>query len=318
MILAPGYSTLAGMYSLAKGLIRQRVSERARQVRREKGRIEGVDLDYNIEIAAQFLLYDLFYLSLDEDGQSLVVLRHDGTLAPIALSLFYNTQVGAWSAGEALRKEAASSKSDEIFVRPEGVFGLQSMRSAYWHDAFVSTEVFSRPKEVPVFHAVREALNTAPIINWEIGCISTKALESLARSTEALKQAAAGLSEIGVRTGTRWLDVGRNDGRDRNMYAQLAMYRPFDGCPILMPNSWVSKFYLEIDGKEESPSSARSPVPPKEAILALKAKDPSLTKEEVKELLHPEMSWRQFDIHWRLAAEMDPGIKRPGRRSSKS
>jgi hypothetical protein len=102
------------------------------------------------------------------------------------------------------------------------------------------------------------------------------------------------------------------------MYAQLAMYRPFDGCPVLIPDSWVSTFYSEIDEKAEAPSSSRSPGPPKEAILALKAKDPSLTKEEVKELLYPEMSWRQFDIHWRLAAEMDPGIKRPGRRSSKS
>jgi hypothetical protein len=318
MIYPTGYTPLYGLFHNAKVFIRRRIRDRERELRAEGTKPADVDVDRNVEGAAQYLLLDLFGLCR-APGESIRLLRRDGSLVNADLGLLDPAGYGMLAARRLFEDAAKEAGCEGIFTRPERAFGLQSMRSTYWHDTMLLKPVFPPDKAASVATAVRDVQKLVGIINWTTGCVSTREMEILANATTALKSVSAQLQGIGIRVGLPWLDKILDDGRDREMHAILAMFAPLDGCPVVIPNDWVNRFYSELDGKQDLLSSPeRDSRSPKDAILALKSDDPALTKDEIKERLFPDLSWRQFDIHWRQASEADPGISKAGRRKAKS
>lgn len=116
------------------------------------------------------------------------------------------------------------------------------------------------------------------------------------------------------------IDVNLVDKRHKSNSSELikAALESLHACPVCwkMPAGTID--WMEICGVSENLTGDFQDMSAKAIairILSEKSCDPSLTREEIKERVAPTVSYGRFRQSWSLAAEQDPSISKPGRKS---
>jgi len=314
MISVEGYTTLSEFHLAAQRSIRVRL-QADRQALADEREQPHRELSANVAIAAKFLVFDLFRNnSTGREGNDVYILRPDGTRARLDLKLMAPAEelVG----DDAFEKARLEFFGDRWGYMGDGVFGLKSLRSNYWHSAFLTTKVF-RSRERRLVPSVRDITRYTPVVDWQTSTISLTDLRVFARAMDLINQANAGFSALGIEMGIRALARGA-DTRIGTAAAILEMMSPYEGHIVVAPSEWVAELFDDLRPQSVEERSMQEDRAPKDMIVEFYRGNASMTREEIKEALFPEMSARQFDRHWKQATDAAPELKRPGRRSAKS
>ncbi|WP_208180026.1 hypothetical protein J4T85_019680 [Sinorhizobium medicae] len=323
MLSVDGYAPLGEFYAVAKKLIRWKLRERIAEyeLRKRDGSLTLKDAPLgnvyyeNIEISAKYVVYDLFISLWGADGKRAALIRGDGSKANLELDIFRPIQ-GVNRESSLFRDARAVEVKQNFFKRNEYIFGIQSLESKYWHDAFIADRVFNGSSS-NLLNATRDPRRVLPLINWELGSLSLEKLKILVDALAALKGIVSSLE--GINLSSHRLQSRSLDGSDRDFAESLLnMLEPYNGCPVVAPSGWLDTLYGIADARQEGDPSRDLSQPPRDRILDLWKQDPFLTKDDFKSRLFPEMSVRSFDMHWKQAADLNPEIRKPGRRKAKS
>lgn len=112
------------------------------------------------------------------------------------------------------------------------------------------------------------------------------------------------------------------DLKDMDTYLNL-MYGPFRYLPIIFRRDDFEDYLerLANDSKAQSTTTedagSLSPRNVSAQILRLFDGDGNLTKSKLKDMVAPDMSFRQFQFAWTLATQENHLLKKPGRKSKR-
>ncbi|MCX5580533.1 hypothetical protein [Kaistia terrae] len=335
MISVEGYSPLTEFYAAAQRSIRLRLQQKRQKLEQDGGWRAVTGHQSNVPIAAKFLVYDLFFrCTTGVAGQGVFMLSADGTRAKLDPRLLEPAEETKEDPREDLNapKDAPNEAPKEVDAsfskaRVEffggrwaaagaGIFGLKSLRSEYWHSAFLTTKVF-QPRERRLIPSVRDITRYTPIVDWQTSTISLAELRLFAKSMSLIYEANAGFAALGIEMGSRSFARGV-DTRIGSAASILEMMSPYEGRTVMAPSEWIDEFFADLRPQSIEKQARQEDRAPKDMIVELYRSSASMTRDEIKEALFPEMSARQFDRHWKQATDAAPELKRPGRRSAKS
>ncbi|UYT56501.1 hypothetical protein OHI65_21360 [Brucella sp. MAB-22] len=313
MITFEGYSSLYRFHLDAEFAIRKRLILNENG----KGELSWADRRESINIAARYLVRDIFRMGLEKDKKFPSILTKGGQLyeaSPLLLSFPESPNIPHGLFNKA--RSAAIEKGANL--SHERVFGLSSLALDYWHSAFQNERVFNTGP-----YAVQAAAAAFPrvisLVDWRTGTVSIKALRALNDAINAMRAAKEFLSMCGNFLALEEIDYLITEFDKSDNLPMLEMLANYDGCTVVAPTDWLS--LLELSDKESAEASSVSLLydsSPKDAIIVLLSEDPTLTKPRVKLKLFPEVSDRRFNTFWAQASESKPEIMKPGRRSTKS
>ncbi|PDT39829.1 MULTISPECIES: hypothetical protein [Sinorhizobium] len=316
MIAVDGYEPLHRFYTVAKNIINEKLRIKAKEYREAiNSGIETTYIVHNTKIAAKFVVYDLF----SEEGRSSIqILCSNGSKVNLGFELFYPRE--RVSRESSMFSDARLEQQNlGVFKRHEYIFGLQSLDAPYWHDSFLRSKVFVGGSGGRLLPAASGAIDTIPVINWHVGSVDVGKLRILVNSLDMLKEAYTALKGINVGGDSKAIEALIEDEvYTERPRALLNMLSPYDGCPVVAPAEWMKKFRGAESEEQTQLGRMFSGQSPRDCILELWREDPFLTKAEFKSRLFPEMSIRQFELHWKQASEINPEITKPGRRGGKS
>lgn len=145
------------------------------------------------------------------------------------------------------------------------------------------------------------------LLNWAVGTVDVGLLEYAASAARARRQSA-----------------GTGDGHRPDGDGLLTMLRPYHGCPIIVPEEWLSDFAEKDPPFETEALSSEVDLPwnfnslsPAEKIVAFSDRNPTANKEAIRNAVLPHFSIRQFGLHFAQAGQKKPTLRRPGRKPSK-
>lgn len=274
----------------------------------------GVLPTWTAAVAAKYVIYDLFQRINKE--QCVYILSKDGRVCSYpAIITRPRQKFTPCQEFSAPRMQVVESG---LVSRDEMVFGWDSLRLDYWHSAFSKCRIFDDGSS-NVLMAVLRVYGAIPLINWGTCAVDLDRAYSFLASMDAL---------MGERTKLKILNIiddpedwGRmaaalNCLEDGSLRSILKVLSPFDGCRLLAPVAWqkmIEQVLPDVSSRDQG-----NLLPPKMAILDAYRDNPLLSKQEIRLMLYPNWSERQFGKHWSAASEIDPTMKRPGRRKAKS
>ncbi len=158
------------------------------------------------------------------------------------------------------------------------------------------------------------------VVNFSTGCIDLSALETACQLETVFDDMRRLKTEYNDRmAGLSGVSVENEIGRTRTHHSAeltgasvLRMLSPYVGKPVLMHSDECENVLTWL-GIESSDSKHIEDLQPSEQILAEFELNPT-NKSEMKEILFPDMSGRQFDMHWRIASQVNPLLSTPGRK----
>jgi len=336
MISVEGYSPLAEFYAAAQRSIRLRLQQKRQELEQAGGWRAVTGHQSNVPIAAKFLVLDLFSrCSSKVAGQSVYILSADGARVRIDLRLLepaeeikedprrflkdgmsLDLKPGTKEADFSFSKARLEFFGDRWEAAAEGLFSLKTLRSQYWHSAFLTTQVF-HPRERRLVPSVRDITRYTPIVDWQTSTISLTELRLFAKSIDLIYEANAGFSALGIEMGNRSYTRGV-EARIGSAASILEMMAPYEGRTVMAPSEWIEEFFADLRPQSIERQAMQGDRAPKDMIVELYRSGASVTRDDIKEALFPEMSARQFNHHWKQATDAAPELKRPGRRSAKS
>lgn len=266
MLEVEGYDSLPLFYGIARHVIGCELTSKISSICQEPmGSIDWDTLNSNIDVAAKFLVWDLFRIRMaseeSEKREGIRILRGDGSHIGISHTLFHpKERVDENAKIYSVAREKA--EKDGEFSKWESAFGLQSLASAYWHDSFISETVFNI-KARPLFWVVSDIKSTVSAINWDTGSVCLDELILLAKAAELIRQGNEMLARI--KAVSEGLNIGGdvNEQDLRSMQSQIQMLQPYEGCMIIAPNNWLKvliQFGIDQKHTHSSISSGRPPV----------------------------------------------------------
>jgi hypothetical protein len=197
-----------------------------------------------------------------------------------------------------------SKLSPELDDYYEGDFGPKRFLSKEWVEDFAASQCFT-----PRARYNLKTLRTMRMVNIEIGVIDLGILRSLIRRCENART-----SDCKPRKPTIHGRKAYNLATDRRPHALLKHYEPIEG--------WIVAFDGPINllKYEDVPPSTAEGIEQNNTsiwrrIVSIKNDSREMRKEEVKAQYFPELSVRQFDRHWKIAADELPWISHPGRKT---
>lgn len=315
MITVDGYSSLYRFYSDAQFVIRKKLKTVGPEQFAKNG-ITNEERNENIREAAKHIVLDIFRVGGDGNKKFPKIMTIDGRLLN-ASPLFLDPPTVLNPVSHLFSKNQLTAADGGLEFNGEYLFGLASLSSDYWHDAFNRERVFyTGPFDVELLGAHGETM--VPLIDWETGAISLSSLRHLNDAVEAMRTASINLRMCRSLKAIDDMDSVIEAYDESDSKSLLGMLTPYDNCTIVAPTEWLKYLNLSESESREAQSIQRLDGAPWKAIVNLKEQEPSLTKLKVKARLFPKTSSRQFNSYWIRASELKPEIMKPGRRSTKS
>lgn len=310
MIAAQGFDNVHILYLSAMNAIRARAVEFRRSCGLSEGRSRWhpPQSEENFAVAAKFLAYDVLVTGNAAFGSPVILTGVD----MVATSNLILRPPRPLIISENFNVERRNAMQEGSFIGRDYVFGLSSLKSNYWLQPFETEAVFEYPTNRLIGRYV-SLLDRVPIFNWNLGCIDLRAVRALAKSYELNKEADRLIIESGL--GLRLSYADRHLQLSQEAVSVLNMFGKFDGAPVLCH---PDMFSLLSDTKiaPELPDNGNDS--PRDLILDTLEKEPNLRKGDLKKMLFPDLSDRQFQWHWRQAADIKPEISKSGRRKVNS
>ncbi len=317
MITIEGYSSLYRFHSDAEYAIRKKLGHPAFDPENSSSYdVSWRERSENIDVAARYLVLDIFRSGRDESKKFPHILTKDGKLfdaSPLLLDFpeFVDPDNDLFS------RARQKAREDGLDLRRERVFGLMSLSSTYWHHSFNAERIFYGGP-FSVGEAIVPYGRVVPFIDWKTGAVSTSKLQCFNDAIEAMRTANMLLRKCGNLVGIDEIEeiVAQYDASENKPI--LEMLSGYEGCTIVAPTEWLKLLNLSDEDNREAQNAQRADGSPWEAIINLLEREPSLTKTKVKARLFPKVSSRRFGAFWAQASELKPEIMKPGRRGVKS
>jgi hypothetical protein len=320
MFSIEGYESIRAFKSAAFRAIYGPVS-RERWRRWEEQKASGEErtqypwANYNSELAAEYIVFDLFSKMTAEGKQKPKILRPEGGMIDVPVSIlrptFYPPQRDSsfWDAREKAFEDKKIDRSDD----DEKVFGIRSLSMRYWVVPFLTEErVFYQP-ELKVTMDPTRMEKYIPIINWHTGLIDLTQLKAYLEILELSRQYI-----VVAKRGAFTLPASmEKSSLYPPYYTPHKSLMPFDGCSIVAPAEWLDQ--LNIDkGKNLGGESFMEDCTPTEKILKLW--DEGMKRDDIYPIIAETygVSPTKAKTLWKYAAVEYPQISRSGPRNSRS
>lgn len=275
---------------------------------------KGILPAWSRSVGAKYVVYDLFR-RISKEG-TVFILDNDGRIRGYPSDILRPREkyipCGEFSIPRRQLEQQGLISPDEF------VFGWDSLKFDYWHSAFSNCRLFDDGTSNALM-AVLRVYGAVPLIDWGTCTIELTRARTFLSSMDTLATQRNNLRGLGIIDDPE--DWGRmaaalNCLEDGSLRSILKSLSPFDGCRVVAPTVWQKMIEQIMPDPTDTDQAAMTS--PKLAILDAYRSNPLLSKQEIKQMLYPHWSERQFGKQWAAASEIDPAMARPGRRKIKS